>query len=390
MTTLLLKLFVKDYQQTRDPAVRRRYGTLGGICGILLNLLLFGAKCVAGLLTASISIVADAFNNLSDAGSSVITLVGFKLAGKKRDKEHPFGHGRLEYIAGLVISFIIILVGFELFTSSIEKIITPSPVQFHIVSVCILIGSILIKLWMGLFNRNLGRRIDSAALRVAATDSLSDVAATAAVLVGLLVSRFAGLNIDGYIGVLVAGFIMFGGIKSARDTINPLLGQAPDPAFVRAVQQTVLSHPEIIGLHDMIVHNYGPGRVMISLHAEIPGDLDIMRAHDTIDLIEMELKQKFGCEATIHMDPLAVDDGQTAALREQVEKLVGEIDPRLRIHDFRITSGPTHTNVIFDVVIPAKFSMTDQDLIRQLKMRIHDLNETYFAVIQVDQDYDGV
>ncbi|MBQ2676888.1 MAG: cation transporter [Clostridia bacterium] len=387
MTSLLLKLFVKDYKNTKNEQVRHRYGSLGGTVGIVLNIFLFIIKIVAGTLTGSISVTADAFNNLSDAGSSIITLVGFKMANMPNDKEHPFGHGRFEYIAGLGIAFIIILVGFELLKTSFDKILNPSNVAFSLVSLIILIISVLTKLWMGLFNKKLGTAIDSAALKATATDCLSDVCATLAVIIGLVVGGLTGFNPDGYIGILVAGFIMFAGIKAAKETLGPLLGAAPDVELVNGIRDTVLSYEDVSGIHDMIIHDYGPGRTIISLHAEVPSDGDIIKIHDTIDLIEMELREKFGCDATIHMDPLAKNDEFTNQLYNKVYELVRSVDGALSIHDFRVTSGPTHTNLIFDVVAPFKFKMTDDQLISTLKELIHNENPQYFAVIQVDKDY---
>lgn len=386
MTNLLVRLFIKNSDRIHDVQTRKQYGMLAGICGIILNTFLFLIKLTAGILSGAISITADALNNLSDAGSSVVTLIGSRVAAKRSDKDHPFGHGRMEYIAGLIVSFIIILLGFELLTSSASKIFTPEPVNFSLVSVGILVLSILIKLWMWRFNRVLGRRINSAVMRAAAADSISDCAATLAVLIGLLIFRFTGFSADGYIGVLVAVFIMINGIKSAKDTIDPLLGLAPDPELIEGVAQTVLSSEHIIGLHDLIVHDYGPGRVMISLHAEVPSDIDIRQAHDTIDMIEEQLNEKFGCSATIHMDPIDVNDERTNELKKQVLSVAHQIDERLDIHDFRITARHTHTNLIFDVCAPFGLGLSDSELIGRLKSGIHDLDESYFAVIKVEHE----
>ena len=389
MFELLLKAFVKDYKNTSSESVRKRYGTFAGIMGILLNIALFFAKLISGIITGAISIIADAFNNLSDAGSSIITLIGFKLAGKKGDREHPFGHGRMEYVTGLVVSFIIILVGVELLKSSFEKIISPESMSFSLLSLIILIASILVKLWMGLFNKNLGRRINSAALMAVAFDSISDVCATSAVVVGILINRFTGFNPDGYIGIIVAGFIIFSGIGAAKDTLSPLLGEAPDPELVEDIRATVCAHSEIIGVHDLIIHDYGPGRMMISLHAEVPAESNIMKIHDTIDLIEMELHTKFNCACTIHMDPIATDDEFSNKIKSSLKDILNSIDPRLTYHDFRYVSGPTHTNLIFDVLAPYDLKLSDDELTSKLKEKIHDIDESYFAVIQIDKDYTG-
>ncbi|MBC5734239.1 cation diffusion facilitator family transporter [Flavonifractor sp. DFI.6.63] len=387
MTDFLIKTFIRDSEQVHDPAVRERYGVLSGVVGILLNLLLSAGKLCAGVLSASISITADAFNNLSDAGSSVVTLVGFKLAGQKADDGHPFGHGRLEYLTGLLVSLVILLVGLELGKSSIEKILHPEPVSFSVVSVIILAISILVKLWMCLFNRRLGRRIGSAAMAATAADSLSDVAATSAVLAGTLVGRMTGLAIDGWVGALVAVFILRAGWGAAKDTINPLLGQNPDPELVRNIQTTVLSHPQVTGMHDLIIHDYGPGRSMMSFHAEVPIDSDIMEAHDVIDHIERELKDRFGIETSVHMDPIATNDEQVNRVRAQVAALVQVIDPAMTIHDFRMTRGPLHTNLIFDVVVPHKCPLSDGEVAARIEKAVKTLDDHYFVVLQLDRSY---
>ena len=387
MTDFLIKTFIRDSEQVHDQAVRERYGVLSGVVGILLNLLLSAGKLCAGVLSASISITADAFNNLSDAGSSVVTLVGFKLAGQKADDGHPFGHGRLEYLTGLLVSLVILLVGLELGKSSIEKILHPEPVSFSVVSVIILAISILVKLWMCLFNRRLGRRIGSAAMAATAADSLSDVAATSAVLAGTLVGRMTGLAIDGWVGALVAVFILRAGWGAAKDTINPLLGQNPDPELVRNIQTTVLSHPQVTGMHDLIIHDYGPGRSMMSFHAEVPIDSDIMEAHDVIDHIERELKDRFGIETSVHMDPIATNDEQVNRVRAQVAALVQVIDPAMTIHDFRMTRGPLHTNLIFDVVVPHKCPLSDGEVAARIEKAVKTLDDHYFVVLQLDRSY---
>ena len=387
MTDFLIKTFIRDSEQVHDPAVRERYGVLSGVVGILLNLLLSAGKLCAGVLSASISITADAFNNLSDAGSSVVTLVGFKLAGQKADDGHPFGHGRLEYLTGLLVSLVILLVGLELGKSSIEKILHPEPVSFSVVSVIILAISILVKLWMCLFNRRLGRRIGSAAMAATAADSLSGVAATSAVLAGTLMGRMTGLAIDGWVGALVAVFILRAGWGAAKDTINPLLGQNPDPELVRNIQTTVLSHPQVTGMHDLIIHDYGPGRSMMSFHAEVPIDSDIMEAHDVIVLIERELKDRFGIETSVHMDPIATNDEQVNRVRAQVAALVQVIDPAMTIHDFRMTRGPLHTNLIFDVVVPHKCPLSDGEVAARIEKAVKTLDDHYFVVLQLDRSY---
>ena len=383
----LVRLFIKDCDNVTDPAVRERYGILSGAVGIVLNLLLSAGKLFAGLMTGSISITADAFNNLSDAGSSVVTLVGFKLAGQKADDGHPFGHGRMEYLAGLLVSLMILLVGVELGRSSIGKILRPEAVDFSLVSTGILAASILVKLWMGQFNRGLGRKIGSAAMAATAADSLSDAVATAAVLAGTLVNRFAHVNIDGWVGLAVAVFILRSGWGAAKDTINPLLGESPDPELVKQLRELVLSHPQVVGMHDLIIHDYGPGRRLCSFHAEVPQDADILDAHDAIDHIEREIKEKFGIETTVHMDPIATADEKINQLRRQVADLARVVEPEMTIHDFRVVRGPTHTNVIFDAVVPHKCRLTDEEVLQRLRRAVSALDPAYQAVIQIDRAY---
>ena len=386
MVNFLIRLFIPDSQKINDPVVRGRYGILAGGMGILLNLCLFCSKFFAGFFTGSIAITADAFNNLSDAGSSVVTLAGFKMASMPADREHPFGHGRLEYLSGLAISAAILLVGLELGKSSVEKIIHPEAVRMGILPMVILICSILVKLWMAYFNRSLGKRISSSAMMATAADSLTDAAATSAVLVGMAVGHLSGRLIDGYIGLLVAAFILYSGFTTARDSLSPLLGQAPDKEFVASIQQAAMAHPEILGIHDLIVHDYGPGRRIISFHAEVPSNRDILETHDVIDHLEMELRERFQCDVTVHMDPIVIDNAVINALRSQVTKVVKGIDPHLTIHDFRMVDGPTHDNLIFDVMAPYQFRMSDTELIETVQQKIKALDPRYFAVVQIDKE----
>ena len=388
MVNFLLRKLIPSDAQTDSPTVREQCGKTSGLIGIILNVLLCTGKFIAGAVTGSISVMADAFNNLTDAGSSLITLIGFRLAGQKPDDEHPFGHGRMEYLAGLIISMLILLVGFELGKSSIDKIIHPEQVAFSILSIVILVASVCVKLWMFLFNRAMSKQIHSAALAATAADSLADAIATLVVLIGLLAGHFFHIHIDGWLGVAVAIFIFRAGICAVKDTVDPLLGQPPEPVLVKAVQDTVLSHQEIVGLHDLIIHDYGPGRRMLSLHAEIPADADIMAAHDVIDHIERELREKYAVEAVIHMDPIVVGDEETDRMRELVTKRAQEIiDPAVTIHDFRMTRGPLHTNLIFDMVLPHSCKITND----QAKQRIHDAmkqeDPNYYAVADIDRLY---
>lgn len=387
MVGLLSRLFIKNYTDTSDSTVRQAYGMLCGFVGICFNVLLFIGKFAAGTISHSIAITADAFNNLSDAGSSIITLIGFKMAGQKPDPDHPFGHGRIEYISGLLVSVLILFMAFELLQSSVTKILHPEELSFSPLIVVILMVSILVKFYMSFYNRKIGKKINSTAMMATATDSLSDTLSTTVVLVATLVSYFTGFAIDGYCGVLVGLFICYAGINAAKDTISPLLGQAPDPEFVEQINDIVMSHDGVIGIHDLIVHNYGPGRVLISLHAEVPADGDILTMHDMIDLIEHELRDSLHCNAVIHMDPISTNDEETNHLKQMVAGYLAEIDNALTMHDFRIVQGPTHTNVIFDVVAPYKFRMTDGELIKMITDKIQTENPNYFTVIEVDKKY---
>ena len=387
MINLLSKLFIKNRKDLHSPAVRQAYGMLCGSVGIGLNLLLFGGKCLAGILSGSIAITADAINNLSDAGSSLITLIGFRMAGQKPDTDHPFGHGRIEYLSGLFVSIAILLMAVELMKSSFSKIIHPEEITCTPLILVILIVSILVKIYMAFYNRSIGKKIDSAAMSATATDSLSDTLATTVVLLATLCAHFWGFKIDGYCGIAVGIFILAAGIKSAKETISPLLGQPPKKEFVDKIEQLVLSHKGIIGIHDLIVHDYGPGRVMISLHAEVPADCDILSMHDLIDNIEHDLRRELKCDAVIHMDPVCVNDEETIRMKKLISELILEISPELSIHDFRIVKGPTHTNLIFDLVIPFHFPYSDAETTQMLQKKIMEYNPSYFAVIDVDHTY---
>ena len=387
MITLLCRWFIRDRDHVSDPAVRRAYGQLCGLTGIGLNVLLFIGKFLAGSISGSIAITADAFNNLSDAGSSLITLLGFRLAGRKPDPEHPFGHGRMEYISGLVVSGLILLMGAELVKTSFDKILHPAAVDFSVIAMVILAVSILVKLYMSLYNRRIGKKINSAAMAATAADSISDAISTAAVLAAMLVAKFSGLMIDGYVGMIVAVLILISGIKAAKETIAPLLGQAPEAEFVRQIERIVMSHPPICGIHDLVVHDYGPGRVMISLHAEVPAGGDMLTLHDVIDNAEIELRRELNCEAVIHMDPIVTDDGLTAELRSKVSELVKTIDERITIHDFRMVPGSTHTNLIFDAVVPFDIGLSVQEVSGRIRRLVSEMDGNYFAVVLVEHSY---
>ena len=387
MISLLVKLFYGEMDMSDEKAVRRAYGTACSGAGIGFNVLLFAGKLIAGMLSGSVAIVSDAFNNLSDAGSSIISLVGFKLSNKKSDPQHPFGHGRLEYISGLCVSFLIILMGVELGKASIEKIIEPAQVKFSLLTAAILAASIIVKLYMALYNSRIGKRLNAVTMKAMAKDSLSDAVATSVVLMSMIVAKLADIAIDGYCGVIVAAFILFTGITAARDTISPLLGQKPDSEFIEEVMRIVNAHKEIIGTHDLVVHDYGPGRLMITLHAEVDADMDILVAHDAVDNIENELREKLGCSAVVHMDPIVTDDVETNATREEIKRVVSNIDSRMTIHDFRMVPGPTHTNVIFDVAVPFDTDMDDDELRKILWARIRDVDSKLNAVIEIDKCY---
>ncbi len=387
MITLLARLFIRDRDKVADAGVRRAYGMLCSLTGIGLNILLFLGKYLAGRLSGSIAMTADAFNNLSDAGSSVITLLGFRMAAKKPDPGHPFGHGRIEYLSGVAVSLIIIVVGVQLGLESIDKIISPEPVDAGLVPMLVLVASICVKGYMFAYNRGIGRKINSPGMSATALDSLSDCIATGVVLISMLLARFADVNIDGWGGAAVAIFIIFSGFKAAKETLSPLLGNPPDPQLVRDITDIVMSHPEVLNVHDLIVHDYGPGRLMISLHAEVPGDGDIYALHDAIDTAEYELQQKLGCSAVIHMDPVSPDGTKTAHMREELAEAAKAIDPRLTIHDFRIVDGPTHTNVIFDAVLPNDSSVTEDDAKAQLETIVHSLWQNSHPKVHIDRPF---
>ena len=387
MIELLSRIFIKDRDKVNDPEVRRAYGTLCSVYGIFLNVLLFAGKYFAGVLSGSVAIVADAFNNLSDAGSSIISLLGFAIAGKKPDLDHPFGHGRAEYLAGLLLSALIVVMGVELGKSSIEKIISPQPVEAALLPALILLASIAVKFYMSRYNKAVGKKISSAAMEATATDSLSDSIATTVVLISMGISYFFHVNVDGWAGLLVAAFIIFAGYNAMRDTLSPLLGKAPDPELVKEIEETALAHPEIVGIHDLIVHDYGPGRGFVSLHAEVNGKGEIFELHDAVDQAEREIREKLGILATIHMDPIDCDNEQLNQLRDAVAEKLTEIDPRIKIHDFRMVPGPTHTNLIFDALVPADLKASDGELSRRIAELVHRSWKKYYAVVDIDRSY---
>lgn len=387
MISVLAKWLIPNREQVEDGAVRRAWGALCGFVGIGLNILLFAGKLAAGTLSGSIAITADAFNNLSDAGSSVVTLLGFRLAGKKPDAGHPFGHGRLEYVSGLIVAGLILLMGAELAKSSVDKIFHPEAVTFSWLAAGILLASIGVKLYMYLYNRAVGKKIKSAAMSATAADSLSDTAATSAVLLAMVIGKLTDVQLDGWVGLVVALFILWSAVQAARDTISPLLGQAPDPLLVKEIESLVMGHDTVVGIHDLVVHDYGPGRCIISLHAEVPADRQVLELHDVIDNIEEELAQKLHCEAVIHMDPVVVGDPTVTALHQQVAALVKTIDPRITIHDFRMVPGQTHTNLIFDAVIPFDERLTRLQVAERIRQMVSEMEGNFRAVVKVENSY---
>lgn len=388
MIHFLSAMFIKDYKNYSSPQVRQQYGILCGAVGIGLNILLFLGKWLAGTLSGSIAITADAFNNLSDAGSSVITLVGFKLSGQKPDPEHPFGHGRMEYISGLFVSVAILIMGFELVKSSIGKLLHPETIESSPVILGILAASILVKIYMFYYNRSLAKKLESSAMHATAMDSLSDTVSTALVLAATIISQLTGWILDGWFGILVGLFIFYTGFTTIKETMDPLLGQPPKKELVAEIERIVTSHPLVYGIHDLIVHDYGPGRLMISLHAEVSADGDMLDIHDQIDHIEHELQERLNCAATIHMDPIVTNDEEVLQMRDAVQEIILSLNGQFTMHDFRMVKGPSHTNLIFDVVVPYNCQNTDVEIIKQIKKAISALpGGKYFAVIQIDREY---
>ncbi len=385
MTDFLIKTFVRT-DDTASPESRKKYANLSGIVGIVCNILLFALKLLAGVLSSSISIIADAFNNFSDMGSSIITMLGFKLSSKPADKEHPYGHGRMEYMAGFIVSSIIVVVGIELLISAVQKFFSPEKMDVSYLTVAILIASILVKFWLYVFNKKVGRMLSSSTVLATAKDSLNDSVATFAVLVTTLLFKFFGINIDAVAGVIVAGFIIYGGIMSALDTINPLLGEPPSAEFVDELCNRVLRYDMFCGVHDVIIHNYGPGRIFASIHIEVPSDVDINKCHEQIDLCEKEVGDELGIMLVAHMDP--IDTGESvSAYRNIVSKVLCEIDPELSMHDFRMVKGENNSNLIFDVVVPFKFKLTTQELAEVIKFNVSKCDPTCNCVMIFDTKY---
>ena len=388
MTELLVRKFVKNYQNTDDSRVRTDYGVLTSVVGILCNVLLFAGKLAVGMVMRSVSVMADAFNNLSDAASSVIGFVGVKMAGKPADREHPFGHGRIEYIAALVVAFLVIQVGLTFFKSSLDKIRHPEDLSFDLVSMLILTASVAVKLWLGRFNKALGKRINSSVMQAAAADALGDVVTTLATMGSILFFHFTQINIDGFVGLLVSLVVMWAGIGIARDTLEPLIGQPVDPKLYREISEFVESYDGILGSHDLIVHNYGPTRSLASIHAEVPNDVDIETSHEIIDRIERDAARKLGIFLEIHMDPVAVRDERVTELKEQVTAELKKIDERLSLHDFRIVDGEQQINLIFDVVVPHSYSDKDMTQLHlDIVEKVSGLDPRYQCVVTLENGY---
>ena len=388
MTELLSRLFVKNHQDAQSPAVRTAYGTMVSITGIVLNIILFAAKFVVGTLFGAISIVGDAVNNLSDAGTQIISLISFRIAAKPADREHPFGHARIEYVTSMIVSFLVMLVGFELLKSSVAQIFSPERPDSSPVAIFVLVGSMLCKLWLGLFNRTIGKKIDSSVMRATAADSLSDVFATGAVLIATvlpMVFKNMSWNPDAYMGVIVAILIVVAGFRILNESKNAILGEAPSEEIVKQISETVDRYEGALGIHDMVVHNYGPGRIIASLHIEVDGSVDVFETHDMIDTIEKELRDVCGIEATIHMDPIVTDDEQINELRAKTSEAVKKIHPSMQIHDFRFVAGATHTNLIFDVVVPFEFKMNEADIKAAVAEKVKEIDSTYCVVLNVDR-----
>ncbi|MDD4088931.1 MAG: cation diffusion facilitator family transporter [Tissierellia bacterium] len=387
MTNFIIKKFIKDYENVNEPKVRESYGTVSSITGIVVNVILSAGKILTGILFNSISVMADGVNNLSDGASSIITLIGFKISGKPADKDHPFGHARMEYLAGFILGIAILLVGVELIKSSFNKIINPVKTVFSIEMTVVLIISILVKLWLSVFYNKLGSKISSATIKAARTDSRNDVVATTVVLLSVFISKLTGYEVDGYVGILVALFVLYSGYDILRDILNPILGEMPDREFISSIENKIISYDGIVNIHDLVVHNYGPNRYFATVHAEVNAKEDILKSHDLIDNIERDFARELNINLVIHLDPIITDDEEINELRGMTDKIVKSIDERLTMHDFRVVKGETHTNLIFDVVVPVDYDIKSSKLVSLIEKEVQNKNETYFAVVTVDKNY---
>ena len=386
MTNFLIKLFIKD-KDVKEPKVRTKYGTLSSLTGIVVNFILSITKVVIGIISNSMSIISDGLNNITDAGSSVITMIGFKMSQKKVDDDHPWGHGRMEYIAAFIVDMLIVLVGIELFKSSIDKIINPVMPDISTITITILVIAIIAKLWLFFFYKKIAKTINSEAIKGNAYDSISDVISTFVVLMSAIVAKFANISIDGYVSILVSIFILFTGFKALKETVDILLGTKPDPELVKGIEEFTKKYDMIVGIHDMMIHDYGPGRKIVSFHAEVPANSDICMAHDIIDQMEQDIYEEFNCITTIHMDPIEVDDEEINKMRDITEKIVKEINENYSIHDFRMTNGGGRINLIFDLVIPREEKVDKDKLKTQVQQKIHSENPKYYAVPKVECSY---
>lgn len=389
MTELLIRLFIKNNTDTSNPKVRASYGALSSLVGVCCNILLFIIKFIMGTLSNSIAVTADAFNNLSDVGSSAVSLIGFRMASKPADSDHPFGHGRIEYISGMIISFLILLVGFDFVKTSIDRIFNPTPVIFSIIVIAALVSSILLKIWLCFFNKKLSKKISSATIAATAADSLSDVLATSITLISILVSPFTSFPVDGVMGIIVAAIILYAGYNAASDTISPLLGQPPEKELVDDISKRLLSYNGIIGMHDLIVHDYGPGRIFASVHAEVPIDASVLDSHEVIDLAEREISEALNVHMLIHMDPIDTSCPETNKLRKLAQEFAEKIDASFTTHDFRIVPGEKATNLIFDICIPAEYRLKDSEIIKKMTDSFKSVDTKYNCVITVDRNLAG-
>lgn len=387
MSDFLVKHFVRDYEKTDDIKVRGRYGTLSSIVGIVCNIILFSVKFIMGTIVNSISIISDGFNNLSDCASCIVTLFGYKMAAKPADKDHPFGHGRFEYLTSMVIAMVIMLVGVELFSTSAGKIIHPEKVAFSYVALITLVLSIMLKVWMSLFNKKLGSRINSGVMLATAKDSMNDVAATGATMLALVISPATELPVDGIMGVVVSVFILFSGFGIIKETVDALLGQPADAEIVQRIRNIVEENPYALGMHDLIIHSYGPGNMIGSVHIEVDGKGNIMEIHDVIDEMERNIYEELNIKMTIHMDPVETDNEYLNQCRQMIEDIIQQIDDNLSIHDFRVVSGPSHTNLIFDLVIPHDIKLQADDIKHEIDKRLEGREKKYYTVITFDNSY---
>ena len=387
MRKFLIRTFVKDHESVKDPDVRERYGKLAGLVGIFTNLILSVAKIIVGLTVNSIAIIADGINNLTDTASSAVTLIGFVLASKPEDMEHPYGHARFEYLAGMVVSLLVIALGIKLLMSSLDKVINPDPLQFSIPAVLVLAAAIGVKIWQALFYIRTGEEIQSSTLKATGMDSRNDVIATSAILISIFIEKFTGIQLDGYMGCLVAIFIIYSGIQLIRETTSPLLGKAPDPGLVREIEDRICSEEGVLGIHDLVVHDYGPGRIFASVHIEVDAHDDLIKSHDMIDNIERTIGKDLKLDLVVHMDPLETHDPLTIELNEKVNKILSQLDGVVGFHDLRVVAGYTHSNIVFDIVISPECKLKESHIKNYVEEQLQLLDKTYYVVVNFDKSY---